>query len=75
MELKKKIHTDAQLQIKCIPYLFFTTSASKKAVIDAYSMSVQGFFIKETSDKELEKTIRTIVEYWKRCFSPNQYPL
>jgi CheY-like chemotaxis protein len=75
MELKKKIHTDAQLQIKCIPYLFFTTSASKKAVIDAYSMSAQGFFIKETSEKELETTIRTIVEYWKRCFSPNQYPL
>ena len=75
MELKKRIHTDAQLQIKCIPYLFFTTSASKKAVIDAYSMSAQGFFIKETYDKELLVTIRTIVEYWKRCYSPNQYTL
>ena len=74
MELKKKIHTDAQLEIKCIPYLFFITSASKKAVIDAYSMSAQGFFIKETSAKELEITIRTIIEYWKRCYSPNQYP-
>lgn len=75
MELKKKIHTDAQLQVKCIPYLFFTTSASKTAVIDAYSMSAQGFFIKETTETELEKTIRSIMEYWKRCFSPNQYPL
>ncbi|RYE47287.1 MAG: response regulator, partial [Sphingobacteriales bacterium] len=74
MELKSKIHTDAQLQAKCIPYLFFTTSASKKSVIDAYSMSAQGFFIKETSDKELELTIRSIMEYWKRCYSPNQYP-
>ena len=74
LELKKKIHTDAQLQVKCIPYLFFTTSASKKAVIDAYSMSAQGFFIKETTETELEKTIRSIMEYWKRCFSPNQYP-
>jgi CheY-like chemotaxis protein len=74
MELKRRIHTDEQLQVKCIPYLFFTTSASKKAVIDAYSMSAQGFFIKETSSKELEDTLRTIVEYWKRCFSPNQYP-
>ncbi|RYZ30530.1 MAG: response regulator [Chitinophagaceae bacterium] len=74
LELKRKIHTDAQLQIKCIPYLFFTTTASKKAVIDAYSMSAQGFFIKETSATELEKTIQVIVEYWKRCYSPNQYP-
>jgi CheY-like chemotaxis protein len=74
MELKKKIQTDEQLQVKCIPYLFFTTSASKKSVIDAYSMSAQGFFIKETSTSELEATIRTIMEYWKRCYSPNQYP-
>lgn len=74
LELKKKIQTDAQLQIKCIPYLFFTTSASKQSVINAYSKSAQGFFIKETSDKDLEATIRIIIEYWKRCFSPNQYP-
>jgi CheY-like chemotaxis protein len=73
LELKQKIHTDAQLQIKCIPYLFFTTSASKKAVIDAYSMSVQGFFIKDTKESELEKTIKVIMEYWQRCYSPNQY--
>jgi CheY-like chemotaxis protein len=72
-ELKQRIHTNAQLQIKCIPYLFFTTAASKQAVIDAYSMSAQGFFIKDTSGKELEETLRTIVQYWKKCFSPNQY--
>ena len=73
LELKQKIHTDAQLQLKCIPYLFFTTSAGKKAVIDAYSMSAQGFFIKETSLEKLRQTIKTIVEYWQLCFSPNQY--
>ena len=74
LELKRKIQTDEQLQVKCIPYLFFTTTASKQAVIDAYSMSAQGFFIKETSEKELEVTLSTIVQYWKRCHSPNQYP-
>lgn len=73
LELKEKIHTDAQLQIKCIPYLFFTTSASRQSVVDAYSMSAQGFFIKETSITELEKTISVIIEYWQRCYSPNQY--
>jgi len=73
LELKRKIHTDAALQVKCIPYLFFTTSASKQAVIDAYSMSAQGFFIKESSMEELEKTIYTMIEYWKRCYSPNQF--
>jgi CheY-like chemotaxis protein len=73
MELKKKIYTDAALQIKCIPYLFFTTAASKTTVIDAYGMSAQGFFIKDTSVTELQKTIELIIEYWKRCYSPNQY--
>jgi CheY-like chemotaxis protein len=72
-ELKRRIVTNAALQIKCIPFLFFTTAVSRQAVIDAYSASVQGFFIKENSLAELEMTIRSIVEYWKRCYSPNQY--
>ncbi len=69
--LRTKIYTDAQLQLKCIPYLFFTTASSQKAVVDAYSMSVQGFFIKNTKMAELEKTITVIMEYWKRCVAPN----
>lgn len=73
MELKKKISTDAALQVKCIPYLFFTTSASKDAVIEAYSMSAQGFFIKENTDAEIEKTLSIIIQYWQRCYSPNQF--
>ena len=73
LELKKKIHTNAALQIKCIPYLFFTTSATKDAVLDAYSISAQGFFIKDHSAAELEKTLSLMIEYWKRCHAPNQY--
>lgn len=72
-ELRNKIFTNAQLQLKCIPYLFFTTGANKKSVIDAYSMSVQGFFVKPSSIEALENTIRKIVEYWQECFAPNQY--
>ncbi|HEY0060116.1 MAG TPA: response regulator [Flavisolibacter sp.] len=72
-ELKKKIQTDAKLQVKCIPYLFFTTATDKKSVIDAYSVSAQGFFIKDNSEAELEKTIRIMIEYWLRCYSPNQF--
>ncbi|MCW3077383.1 MAG: response regulator, partial [Bacteroidetes bacterium] len=66
--------TDAALQVKCIPYLFFSTAASQKAVIDAYGMSVQGFFVKQDSLPELEKTIKVIMEYWKRCVAPNDVP-
>lgn len=71
--LRSKIRMDAQLQIKCIPYLFFSTASNQKSVIDAYSLSVQGFFIKQNSIAELEKTITVIMEYWKRCVSPNNF--
>ena len=72
-ELRNKIFTDTQLSEKCIPYLFFSTAVSQKMVIDAYSLSVQGFFIKQTSITELEKTISVIMEYWKRCAAPNNF--
>jgi CheY-like chemotaxis protein len=72
-ELRNMVFTNEQLQTKCIPYLFFTTVADKKSVVDAYTMSVQGFFVKPTSMAALENTIRKIVEYWQECIAPNQF--
>jgi CheY-like chemotaxis protein len=73
LELRTKLKTDADLAVKCIPYLFFSTALNQKAVIDAYSISVQGFFVKQTSISEIEKTISVIMEYWKRCAAPNNF--
>jgi DNA-binding NarL/FixJ family response regulator len=58
---------DEKLQLLFIPYLFFSTAINQDAVIKAYSLSVQGFFIKQTKMEEIEKTILVIMEYWKRC--------
>jgi CheY-like chemotaxis protein len=74
-ELRKKIHNNEELRVRCIPYLFFTTGADRKAVTDAYSMSAQGFFIKPAKMKDLENTLRKIIEYWLECYAPNQYPV
>jgi CheY-like chemotaxis protein len=71
--LRDKIKMDANLQMKCIPYLFFSTASSQKAVVEAYSLSVQGFFVKQDSILELEKTITVIMEYWKRCVAPKHF--
>lgn len=71
IELRKQIHENEDIRLKTIPYLFFTTSAEQEAVIDAYSKSIQGFFIKPTSFQDLKELIRIIVEYWKNCVSPN----
>jgi len=72
-ELRNKIFTNAQLQEKCIPYLFFTTGANKKSVSEAYALSVQGFFLKPATMPKLQETIRKIVEYWRECIAPSSY--
>ena len=71
IELREKIHTNEDLRLKCIPYLFFSTSAEQKYVVDAYSKSVQGFFIKPNTVDALTKILATIVQYWQQCESPN----
>lgn len=71
--LRDKIRMDAKLQARCIPYLFFSTALQQEAVIKAYSLSAQGFFVKQTKLNEIEKTISVIMEYWKRCASPNNF--
>jgi CheY-like chemotaxis protein len=71
MELRAKIHENEDLRLKSIPYLFFSTVAEQQSVVDAYSKSVQGFFIKPSSFEEIKDIIRSIVEYWQKCISPN----
>ena len=70
-ELREKIQNNENLNLKCIPYLFFTTSAEQKMVVDAYSNSVQGFFVKPTNYNNLKRILTNIVEYWKDCHSPH----
>ncbi len=71
MELREKAHNNEDLRLKSIPYLFFSTSAEQAHVIDAYSRSNQGFFIKPHSMQKFKVTIKKIVEYWQECVSPN----
>lgn len=70
MDLREQIHTNEDLRLKCIPYLFFSTWAEQKYVIEAYSKSIQGFFIKPHDWDHLRHTIKVIIDYWKECESP-----
>lgn len=74
MELREKIHENEDLRLKSIPYLFFSTSAEQENVVAAYSKSVQGFFIKPSSYDGILDVIKSIVEYWQKCVSPNYIP-
>ncbi|MDF2437358.1 MAG: response regulator [Bacteroidota bacterium] len=72
-ELRQKIHENAELSLKCVPFLFFSTGSDKNSVEDAYAMSVQGFFRKPEGIDKLEATLRKIVEYWKECVAPSDF--
>ena len=71
IELRAKVHENEDLRMKSIPYLFFSTTAEQKHVIDAYSKSVQGFFVKPSDFGKMKEMIKNIVEYWQECVSPN----
>ena len=73
MELREVIQNNDALRIKSIPFIFFTTTANKNFVTEAYYNSVQGFFQKPNTLANLERTIKLIVDYWHECISPNRY--
>ncbi len=72
VEFKKSIDADKQLRKKCIPFVFYSTFVSKEIVNQAYTqMTVQGFFRKGTSYKEIKSDIKMIIDYWQVCNHPN----
>lgn len=71
LELREKIHNNENLRLKCTPYLFFSTSIEQEYVIEAYSKSIQGFFIKPSGYDDLKMTIKFIIDYWMHCVSPD----
>jgi CheY-like chemotaxis protein len=73
LDLRRTIDRDEELRRKSIPFIFFTTAASKRQINEAYDMAVQGFFLKESTFDETEKVLRLILEYWKKCKHPNAY--
>ena len=70
LELREKVHNNEDLRMKSIPYLFFTTSAEQSHVIEAYSRSIQGFFVKPNNYEKLKNIVIKIVDYWQECESP-----
>lgn len=69
-ELRDLIHEDHVLRIKCIPYIFLTTTTGNNAVRDAYANNAQGFFTKPNSLQEWKELIEVIVTYWKVSKKP-----
>ena len=70
-ELRTAVNSEEYLRRKCIPFIFFSTNANHAAVSKAYDESVQGFFVKGNSFKEIKDKISLMVSYWTECLHPN----
>jgi CheY-like chemotaxis protein len=71
IELRMEINNDDRLRKKSIPFVFFSTNAHRDTVIQAYDLTVQGYFLKSATVRELEDTLGMIINYWSLCRHPN----
>ncbi len=72
LEFKNKLDQNERLKKKSIPFVFYSTSAEKKYVNEAYlHLTVQGFFLKGQNMKDIKDQLRIIFEYWKTSQHPN----
>lgn len=70
IELKQQINNNAFLLKKSIPFIFLSTTPDKYAIATAYSVWVQGYFVKPLRFSDLKEMMGCIVTYWKTCRHP-----
>jgi response regulator RpfG family c-di-GMP phosphodiesterase len=72
LDFKQDIDAHPELKKKCIPFIFYSTSAAQEDVDKAFlQMTIQGFFKKANSYAEILSDITAIIEYWKKSKHPN----
>src|SRR4051812_16129554 len=67
LQFKEAIQKDDMLRSKGIPFVFISTNASASAVKKAHTLSVQGYFQKPSSIKDVQNMLRTLFDYWELC--------
>ncbi len=69
-ELKEKIFDNEELRFKCIPFLMLSTSGAPANILDAYSLNVQGYFIKPNSVQGIKDMFEIVIKYWSLSQRP-----
>lgn len=72
LELKRIIFDDERLRIKCVPFIFLSTSGASSSIMKAYSYGVQGYFIKPNSLEKLKSMLDAMITYWNDSQHPNR---
>jgi CheY-like chemotaxis protein len=70
LQLKKLIYDDERLRLKCVPFIFMSTSRASTAVMEAYSYGVQGYFVKPPTFELLKDLMQFILNYWNHSERP-----
>ncbi|HVG40027.1 MAG TPA: response regulator [Chitinophagaceae bacterium] len=70
-ELKEKILEDKAMNYKSIPFVFWSSAASKGQIQRAYDLGGNGFFIKGNSMDEIKQSLVSIVSYWLNSKVPD----
>lgn len=71
IQFREAVYRDEELRLKCIPFLFLSTSADTKLIKEAYILAVQGYFKKPNTYDEIVEMFSEISLYWTRCLHPN----
>jgi DNA-binding NarL/FixJ family response regulator len=69
-ELRRQLLETHSKKFKSVPFIFWTTHATEEQVVQAYDLSVHGFFIKEGSFNDLKETFQSIIGYWLKSKMP-----
>jgi CheY-like chemotaxis protein len=70
-EVRDIVRANNRIKGQSIPFVFFTTSSNKASIKEAFSASVQGYFIKPFTYEDIRENIRAIIEYWRWSYIPN----
>jgi len=69
-ELRAMILADPVINLKSIPFIFFTTIKSNDTVVEAYKGYIQGYFRKSKTYSDYTQTIKGIMDYWTTSLTP-----
>jgi CheY-like chemotaxis protein len=70
LELRKAIYNNPRLWVGSFPFLFLSTAEGDRNINDAYSLTIQGYFVKPTSMYEISDMLKSIISYWSRSRHP-----
>ncbi|WP_338876881.1 response regulator [Spirosoma sp. SC4-14] len=73
LELRRQIEADQSLKKRAIPFIFFTHPVYQNLVEEAYELTIQGFFEKQSNLTSMRRQLEAIIAYWSNCLHPNRY--